>query len=56
MDVLADLHFAAGIELTLAEVEALARTSPRRLALNRRPRLYDTIHDAQVTSCAAQNG
>ena len=28
MDVLADLHFSAGIELTLAEVEALARTSP----------------------------
>jgi hypothetical protein len=26
MDVLADLHFAVGIELTLAEVEALART------------------------------
>ena len=28
MDVLADLHFTVGIELTLAEVEALARTSP----------------------------
>ena len=27
MDVLADLHFSVGIELTLAEVEALARTS-----------------------------
>jgi hypothetical protein len=28
MDVLADLHFSAGIELTLAEVEALARAGP----------------------------
>ena len=28
MDVLADLHFTVGIELTLAEVEALARTRP----------------------------
>jgi hypothetical protein len=28
MDVLADLHFSVGIELTLAEVEVLARTSP----------------------------
>jgi hypothetical protein len=28
MDVLADLHFSAGIELTLGEVEVLARTSP----------------------------
>jgi hypothetical protein len=27
MDVLADLHFSVGIELTVAEVEALARTS-----------------------------
>ena len=28
MDVLVDLHFATGIKLTLAEVEALARTRP----------------------------
>lgn len=28
IEVLVDLHFSAGIELTPAEVEALARTSP----------------------------
>ena len=43
MDVLADLHFSVGIELTLAEVEALARTSPdlwRSIA----GQAHDTIH------------
>ncbi len=43
MDVLADLHFSAGIELTLAEVEALARTSPDVWS-STAGQSHDTIH------------
>lgn len=43
MDVLADLHFSVGIELTLAEVEALARTSPDVWRSTADPS-HDTIH------------